>query len=94
MSAAKCQRLHAKQPDSDPKIAVPNPRFVLFVNSVNLLAAHYKKHLEAQIREQMPYDGLLIIFHFREREKRSETRPAKRSTERPAKRSRKHKDRR
>jgi predicted GTPase len=43
---------------------------VIFCNHHKYLDEHYKRYLEARIREQVPYTGLPMLFHFRGREER------------------------
>lgn len=64
--------IYATQPDPIPNVAISNPAFVFFVNNKTLLVPHYRKYLESRLREQSPYDGLPIVFRFREREKRAQ----------------------
>ena len=43
---------------------------MFFCNNGKLLDDHYRRYLEARIREQVPYVGLPLVFHFRSREER------------------------
>jgi GTP-binding protein len=50
-----------------PHDAIPCPRFLLFVNSAEILAPAYKKYLEGRIREVSPFTGLPVIIDLRGR---------------------------
>jgi GTPase len=62
--------LYATQPNPAPHLAMPAPEVVLFCNSEKLLDDTYRRYLEASIRKEVPYPGLPLLFHFREREVR------------------------
>jgi len=47
--------------------AIPVPHFVLFVNSEDSLAPHYKKYLEGCLREASPFTGLPVLIDVRGR---------------------------
>lgn len=51
------------------------PEFALFVNDPRLLTDHYKRYLEARLREAEPYVGLPIILTLRARSEKFERRP-------------------
>ncbi len=62
--------LYATQPNKPESSPIPVPHIVFFCNDGQLLDDHYRRFLEHQIREVVPYAGLPIIFHFRGKEKR------------------------
>ncbi len=62
--------IYGTMPESNSSSAIPVPEFVFFVNDASLLDEHYRRFLEAQIREVTPFTGLPILFRFRGREKR------------------------
>jgi GTP-binding protein len=62
--------VYATMPDKPRHEAIPVPEFVFFVNNAELLDEHYRRFLEAKIREAAPFTGLPILFRFRGREKR------------------------
>ena len=66
--------VYATMPETSTHTAIPIPEFVLFVNNATLLDEHYRRFLEASIREVSPFTGLPIVFRFRSREKRGEAR--------------------
>jgi GTP-binding protein len=47
--------------------AIPVPRFLLFVNSAEILAPAYQKYLEGRIRQESPFTGLPVIIQMRGR---------------------------
>lgn len=65
-SGRRFKILYATQlePRAEP---MPAPRFVLFVNSAEILAPAYKKYLEGRIREVSPFTGLPIQIDLRGR---------------------------
>jgi GTP-binding protein len=65
-SGKRFKILYATQLDTSHE-AIPTPRFVLFVNSAESLAPHYKKYLEAQLRAESPFSGLPVIIDLRGR---------------------------
>lgn len=67
-SGRRFKVLYATQPEPETQSAIPIPEVVLFVNEEQLLDQSYRRFLEARIREQEPWEGLPIRFHFRERE--------------------------
>ena len=62
--------VYATQVDREEKSAIPIPGILLFVNQADLLVASYRKYLDSQIRKEVPWTGLPILFFFREREAR------------------------
>ena len=62
--------IYATMPEKPHSNAIPVPEFVFFVNNSALLDEHYRRFLEAKIREVAPFTGLPIFFRFRGREKR------------------------
>jgi GTPase len=62
--------LYATVPEPRRDIPIPTPEIVVFCNHYKYLDDHYQRYLEAKIREQMPYEGLPLIFRFRGREER------------------------
>ena len=62
--------LYATVPEPRRDIPIPVPEIVIFCNHFKYLDEAYKRYLEARIREQVPYMGLPILFHFRGREER------------------------
>jgi GTPase len=54
---------------SDRARAIEPPEFVLFVNEPRLLTDHYRRYLEARIREAHSFPGLPIILTLRSRTK-------------------------
>lgn len=49
---------------------IPIPSILMFVNQADLLVPHYRKFLDAQIRQEVPWTGLPLKFYFKEREAR------------------------
>ena len=49
-------------------------RIKVFCNQERNLTESYRRYLEGCIRKEVPYPGLPLIFHFRERETRGESR--------------------
>ena len=62
--------LYATVPEPRRDVAIAPPEVVIFCNHPKYLDEHYKRYLEARIREQVPYAGLPLLFHFRGREER------------------------
>jgi GTP-binding protein len=69
-SGKRFKILYATIPVPKGDSPMPSPQFVFFCNNGKLLDDHYRRYLEARIREQAPYPGLPLIFHFRSREER------------------------
>ena len=65
-SGKRFKILYATQLDTGFQ-AIPAPHFILFVNSAEILAPAYKKHLERRIREASPFTGLPVIIDLRGR---------------------------
>jgi GTP-binding protein len=65
-SGKRFKILYATQLDTGHD-AIPAPHFLLFVNSADSLAPHYKKYLEGRIREETPFTGLPVIIDLRGR---------------------------
>ena len=63
--------IYATQPVQNSRSAIEPPEVVMFVNSHKLMDESYGRYLEAQIRAKFPYEGLPILFRYREREVRS-----------------------
>ena len=59
--------LFATQPESREPTLIQAPELVLFVNDDKVLPEHYRRFLEARIREHAPYTGLPLLMHFRAR---------------------------
>jgi GTP-binding protein len=53
----------------DREGAVAPPEFVLFVNEPRMLTDHYRRYLEARIREAQSFSGLPIVLTLRPRTK-------------------------
>jgi GTP-binding protein len=62
--------LYATVPEPETNTPIPVPEIVMFCNHQKYLDEHYKRYLEGKIREQVPYEGLPILFRFRGREER------------------------
>jgi GTPase len=62
--------LYATVPEPRTDVAIAPPEIVIFCNHPKYLDEHYKRFLEARIREHVPYMGLPILFRFRGREER------------------------
>lgn len=62
--------IYATVPQPETNTPIPVPEIVIFCNNEKYLDEHYKRYLEGKIREQVPYDGLPILFRFRGREER------------------------
>ena len=73
-SGRRFKILYATQPNPAPHLAIPQPEIVFFCNRAENLDESYRRYLEGCIRKEVPYPGLPLIFHFRERETRSERR--------------------
>ncbi len=69
-SGKRFKILYATVPEPKNDSPIPLPQFVFFCNNGKLLDDHYRRYLEARIREQVPYAGLPLVFHFRSREER------------------------
>jgi len=70
-SGRRFKILYATQLDTGNE-AIPAPQFLLFVNSAEILAPAYKKHLEGRIREVSPFTGLPVIINLRGRPPREQ----------------------
>ncbi|MDQ3623313.1 MAG: ribosome biogenesis GTPase Der [Verrucomicrobiota bacterium] len=66
-SGRRFKLLYATQPESPPEAVIAVPEIVFFVNDGKLLVESYERFLAARIREEMPYTGLPLLFHFRAR---------------------------
>ena len=62
--------VYATVPSTSQDSPIVVPEFVFFCNDEKLLDDHYRRFIEAQIREVVPYPGLPLLFRFRGREKR------------------------
>ena len=62
--------VYATQPESSDRKPIPTPSLLLFVNQSDLLIDSYRKYLDSKIRLEVPWTGLPLRFHFREREAR------------------------
>lgn len=64
--------VYATQPQrNDPAHKpIPTPSLLLFVNQADLLVPSYRKFLDSQIRQEVPWTGLPLNFYFKEREAR------------------------
>jgi GTP-binding protein len=69
-SGKRFKILYATVPEPKTDSPIPLPGFVFFCNNGKLLDDHYRRYLEARIREHVPYPGLPLVFHFRSREER------------------------
>ena len=69
-SGRRFKLLYATQPNPAPHLAIPQPEIVVFCNRAEHLDESYRRYLESTIRREIPYSGLPLIFHFREREER------------------------
>lgn len=52
------------------QVDIKPPRFIFFVNHVNLMQNSYKKYLQNQFREAYAFTGVPLLFHLRGKEKR------------------------
>lgn len=66
-SGKRFKLLYATQPEPQGDSPIPIPEIVLFVNEKGLLDPSYRKFLDSKIREEQPWEGLPIRYHFRER---------------------------
>lgn len=57
---------------------VTAPTIVTFVNYADLMSESYQRYLEAQIREEFPFQGLPLRFEVRERRREEKPGPAAR----------------
>lgn len=62
--------LYATVPEVPRDEPIPIPEIVIFCNHPKYLDEHYRRYLEARIREHIPYAGLPILFRLRGREER------------------------
>jgi len=64
--------IYATQPERHEaaRTPIPIPSILLFVNQSDLLVANYRKFLDVQIRNEVPWTGLPLRFYFKEREAR------------------------
>lgn len=69
-SGKRFKILYATVPEPRTDSPIPIPQIVFFCNNGKLLDEHYRRYLEARIREHVPYPGLPLLFHFRSREER------------------------
>jgi len=69
-SGKRFKILYATQPEPERASPIPLPEIVLFCNNASLLDEHYRRFLEARIREEQPWEGLPMIIRFREKEER------------------------
>jgi GTP-binding protein len=67
-SGKRFKILYATQPEVPASAVIPVPEIVIFCNDKKLLDDSYKRFLAARIRKEQAWEGLPIIFHFRERE--------------------------
>jgi GTP-binding protein len=67
-SGRRFKVLYATHPNPPTDAILPIPSVVLFVNDPKLCDDSYKRFLERQIREQVPYTGLPLLIHMRGRE--------------------------
>jgi GTPase len=72
-SGRRFKILYATQLDTGLE-PIPAPHFLLFVNSAEILAPHYKKYLEGQIRQESPFTGVPVIIDLRGRPPRAKRR--------------------
>jgi GTP-binding protein len=73
-SGKRFKILYATQLDTGHE-AMPAPHFILFVNSADSLAPHYKKYLESQLRAESSFTGLPVIIDVRGRPPRERKKP-------------------
>ena len=69
-SGRRFKLLYATQPEPRGDSPIPLPEIVLFCNERRLLDDNHRRFLESRIREEQPWEGLPIMFRFREREKK------------------------
>ena len=69
VGARRLKILYGTQPDTPPHMSIPFPEIVLFVNDDKLLVENYRRYLEAQIRTEVPWTGLPLLFRLRARQK-------------------------
>lgn len=62
--------IYATMPESRSDSPIPLPEIVVFCNHSKYLDDHYRRYLEARIREHEPYTGVPLLFRFRGREER------------------------
>jgi GTP-binding protein len=67
-SGKRLKLFYAAQASAKRDRLLQPPEFVLFVNDRRLLTHHYRRYLEARIREAQPYVDLPIILTLRPRE--------------------------
>jgi len=60
------------------------PTIVTFVNYADLMSESYQRYLEAQIREEFPFEGLPLRFEVRERRREEKPGPAARRASKKA----------
>lgn len=63
---------------------VTAPTIVTFVNYADLMSESYQRYLEAQIREEFPFEGLPLRFEVRERRREEKPGPAGRRASKKA----------
>jgi GTP-binding protein len=71
------------QRPAEPQV-VTAPTIVTFVNYADLMSDSYQRYLEAQIREQFPFEGLPLRFEVRERRREEKPGPAGRRASKKA----------
>jgi len=69
-SGKRFKILYATVPEPRTDSPIAAPEFIFFCNHEKLLDEHYRRYLEARIREKVPYLGIPVLFRFRNREER------------------------
>ena len=69
-SGKRLKILYGTQPEPGRTRSISVPEIVFFANDGDLVDESYRRYLENQVRQQVPYVGLPLLFHFRSREKR------------------------
>lgn len=70
-SGRRFKILYATHPEPKAYSPIPVPEIVLFCNEKRLLDDTYRRYLESRIREEQSWEGLPLIFRFRERESKA-----------------------
>jgi GTP-binding protein len=64
--------IYATQPERNEssRTPIPTPSILFFVNQADLMMDNYRKYLDSQIRQEVPWTGLPLKFYYKEREAR------------------------
>ncbi len=69
-SGKRFKAIYATMPESRSDSPIPLPEVVIFCNNPKYLDDHYRRYIEARIREEEPYTGVPVMLRLRGREER------------------------